>query len=120
MQNALFCSAISETLRRSENDLNVYTVDLPDRVADECKWIMPYALLMEVTGYSPWKIAERMRIVAAIKQRDPNCKIAFIVDENAEKDMAKQVKQLKKDGEIDQFIYGSISAAYLADIVDSL
>ena len=37
-----------------------------------------------------------------------------------EKDIAKQVKQAKKDGIIDQFIYGSISATYLADIVDSL
>lgn len=33
---------------------------------------------------------------------------------------AKQVKQAKKDGLVDQFIYGSISASYLADIVDSL
>ena len=38
----------------------------------------------------------------------------------AEKEIAKQVKQAKKDGIIDQFIYGSISATYLADIVDSL
>ena len=30
------------------------------------------------------------------------------------------VEQAKKDGIIDQFIYGSISATYLADIVDSL
>ena len=28
--------------------------------------------------------------------------------------------EAKKDGLIDQFIYGSISATYLADIVDSL
>jgi hypothetical protein len=42
------------------------------------------------------------------------------VDENAEKIVAKQVKQAKKDGLIDQFIYSSISATYLADIVDSL
>jgi len=50
----------------------------------------------------------------------PECKIVFVVDENAEKEVAKQVKQAKKDGLIDQFIYGSISATYLADIVDSL
>lgn len=33
---------------------------------------------------------------------------------------AKQVKQAKKDGLVDRFIYGSISASYLVDIVDSL
>ena len=36
------------------------------------------------------------------------------------KELAKQVRQAKKDGLIDQFIYGSISATYLADIVDAL
>ena len=56
----------------------------------------------------------------AVKAQNPDCKIVFIVDENAEKAIAKQVKQAKKDGLIDQFIYGSISASYLADIVDSL
>ena len=120
MQNALFCNAISETLRRAENELDPYTVDTPDRVVDECKWLTPYALLMEVTGYTPWKLCGRMKIRDAVKAQNPECKIVLIVDENAEKEAAKQVKQAKKDGLIDQFIYGSISASYLADIVDSL
>ena len=120
MQNALFGNAISETLRRSENEFETYVVDSPDKVVDDCKWIAPYALLMEVTGYTPWKLIERMKIRDAVKEMHPECKIVFVVDENAEKEVAKKVKQAKKDGLIDQFIYGSISAAYLADIVDSL
>ena len=120
MQNSLFCNAISETLKNSENEFDTYTVDSPEKIVEECKWISPYALLMEVTGYTPWKLCERMKIRDAIKEIVPLCKIVLIVDENAEKEMAKQVKQAKKDGLIDQFIYGSISASYLADIVDSL
>ena len=120
MQNALFCNAISETLRRSGNELDPYTVDSPDKVVDNCKWISPYALLMEVTGYTPWKLEERMKLRDAVKTAHPECKIVLIVDENAEKEVARNVKQMKKDGLIDQFIYGSISATYLADIVDSL
>ena len=120
MQNTLFCNAISETLRISGNELTPYAVDSPDKVVDDCRWIFPYALLMEVTGYTPWKLCERLKIRDAVKQSCPDCKIVLIVDENAEKETAKQVKQLKKDGVIDQFIYGSISASYLADIVDSL
>ena len=120
MQNALFCNAISETLRRSGNELDPYTVDSPDKVVDDCKWIAPYALLMEVTGYTPWKLEERMKLRDTVKVLHPDCKIALIVDEKAEKAVAKNVKQAKKDGLIDQFIYGSISATYLADIVDSL
>ena len=120
MQNVLFCNAISETLRRSGNELDPYSVDSPDKVVDDCKWISPYALLLEVTGYPPWRLCERMKIWDTVKSQYPECKIVLVVDENAEKETAKQVKQLKKDGEIDQFIYGSISASYLADIMDSL
>ena len=120
MQNSLFCNAISETLRISGNELNPYSVDSPDKVIDECKWVVPYALLMEVTGYTPWKLCERMKIISSVRLQIPECKIVLIVDENTEKELAKEVRQAKKDGLIDQFIYGSISATYLADIVDSL
>jgi nitrogen regulatory protein PII len=120
MQNTLFCNAISETLRSSGNELDPYTVDSPDRVVDECKWLAPYAILMEVTGYEPWKLEERMKLRDATKELLPECKIVLVVDENAEKDVAKLVKETKKQGLIDQFVYGSISAAYLADIIDSL
>lgn len=120
MKNSLFCNAIGETLRRSDNEFSPYTVDSPDRVADECRWISPYALLMEVTGSSPWTLNERLDIRNVVKVKCPDCKVVFIVDENAEKEVARQVRQCKKDGFIDQFIYGSISATYLADIVDSL
>ena len=120
MQNSLFCNAISETLRISGHELNPYSVDSPDKVIDECKWVVPYALLMEVTGYTPWKLCERMKIISSVRLQIPECKIVLIVDENAEKELAKEVRQAKKDGLIDQFIYGSISATYLADIVDSL
>ena len=120
MQNSLFCYAIADTLHRSGNELKPYTIDSYDKVVDECKWIAPYALLMEVTGYTPWLLSERMKIRDAVKDIYPECKIVLIVDENTDKALAKQVKQAKKDGLIDQFIYGSISASYLADIVDSL
>ena len=120
MQNTLFCNAISETLRSSGNELDPYTVDRPDRVVDECKWLAPYAILMEVTGYAPWRLEERMKLRDATKELLPECKIVFVVDENAEKDVAKLVKETKKQGLIDQFVYGSISASYLADIIDSL
>ena len=120
MQNSLFCNAIANTISRSGNELEPYTVDSPDQVVDECKWIAPYAVLMEVTGYTPWKLEERLKIRDAVKEKNSECKIVLLVDENAEKAVAKKIKQAKKDGIIDQFIYGSISATYLADIMDTL
>ena len=120
MQNSLFCNAIADTLRGSGNELEPYAIDSPDKVVDECKWITPYALLMEVTGYTPWLLCERLKIRDEIKEKHPECKIVLIVDEKVEKEAARQIKEAKKDGLIDQFIYSSISASYLADIVDSL
>lgn len=120
MQNSLFCNAIADTLRRLGNELEPYTINEVDKVVEECKWLTPYALLMEVTGYTPWKLCERMKIREAVKKWWPECKIVLIVDENAEKEVAEQVKQAKKDGLIDQFIYSSISSTYLSAIVECL
>ena len=89
MQNSLFCNAIADTISRSGNELEPYTVASPEKVVDDCKWIAPYAVLMEVTGYSPWKLEERLKIRNAVKENNPECKIVLIVDENAEKAIAK-------------------------------
>jgi len=56
----------------------------------------------------------------AVKMRNPESEVVFIVDKNAEKGVAQKVKETKKTGIIDPFIYSLISATYLADIVDSL
>ena len=55
-----------------------------------------------------------------MKRDTPDCKIVLVVDENSEKKLAEQVRQAKKDGLIDQFIYGSISANYLVALMDTL
>ena len=75
---------------------------------------------MEVTCYTPWKLEERLRIRDEVKQQSPDCKIVLIVDENAEKKLTQRVLQTKKDGLIDQFIYGSTSPEYLVALTDTL
>ena len=75
---------------------------------------------MEVTGYLPWKLSERLAIRDEVKKTEPNCKVVLIVDENSEKELAEQVKQAKKDGAIDLFIYGSTSAAFLVALLETL
>ena len=77
-------------------------------------------ILYEVTGYTPWKIEERMKLRNQIKQIDPDCKIAFLVDEKADPAVAQKVRRAKTDGLIDQFIYTSISASYLLGVMETL
>lgn len=76
--------------------------------------------MMEVTEYSPWKLTERMKILEKLKPKLPECKIVFVVDENTSKTLTDNVRQAKKDGIIDQFLYGSVSSDYLVAAIDSV
>ena len=120
MQNYLFADAIAQALKRADSDFDVRMSESPDKTAELCNLSKPYALLCEVTGYTPWMLEERLKIRDEVKCYSPECKIVLIVDENAEKTLARRVLQAKKDGLIDNFIYSSVSAAYLSAVVDTL
>lgn len=120
MQNYLFADAIALALKNADYDFYVCRSENPENTVDLCCLSVPYALLMEVTGYSPWRLEERMIIRNEVKHLTPHCKIVLIVDENAERPLARRVLQAKKDGLIDNFIFGSVSAEYLTAVVDTL
>ena len=120
MQNYLFADAIALALKNADSDFDVRRSETPENTVDLCRLSVPYALLMEVTGYSPWRLEERMIIRNEVKHLTPHCKIVLIVDENAERPLARRVLQAKKDGLIDNFIFGSVSAEYLTAVVDTL
>ena len=63
---------------------------------------------------------ERLKIRNAVKNVHPDCKVVLVVDENSEKEASDRVRQTKKDGLIDQFIYGSTSASFLVALMDAL
>lgn len=120
MQNALFADAIAKALRNFDSDFDVSCSERPEKTLEMCDYTLAQILIMEVTGYTPWKLEERMKIRDTVKQRDPTCKIVLVVDENTEKKLADKVRQAKKDGLIDNFIYGSVSATYLSAVIDTL
>ena len=120
MQNALFADAIATALQKFDSDFEVCQSDRPDKTADLCVFTEANILIMEVTAYTPWKLEERMKIRNEVKAQNPGCKIVLVVDENSEKKLADKVRLAKKDGLIDNFIYGSISATYLSAVIDTL
>ena len=120
MQNYLFADAIALALKNADSDFYVCRSENPENTVDLCCLSVQYALLMEVTGYSPWRLEERMIIRNEVKHLTPHCKIVLIVDENAERPLARRVLQAKKNGLIDNFIFGSVSAEYLTAVVDTL
>ena len=120
MQNALFADAIATVLRDFDSDFEVYQSESPVKTSDMCAFTEANILIMEVTAYTPWKLEERMKIRNEVKAQNPGCKIVLVVDENSEKKLADKVRLAKKDGLIDNFIYGSISATYLSAVIDTL
>ena len=116
MQNALF----AEPLQKFDSDFEVCQSDSPDKTTDLCVFTEANVLIMEVTAYTPWKLEERMKIRAELKKTNPDCKIVLVVDENTEKKLADKVRQAKKDGLVDNFIYGSVSSTYLSAVIDAL
>ena len=120
MQNALFADAIATALRDFDSDFEVFPSESPDKTTDMCTDTQANVLIMEVTAYTPWKIEERMKIRDKVKSYCHDCKIVLVVDENTEKKLADKVRRAKKDGLIDNFLYGSVSATYLSAVVDTL
>ena len=117
-QNFMFADMIKRTLE--SDDFSVTVVEKPEKLIQEFNRTAANIVLMEVTGYTPWKIEERIKLRHQIKQIDANCKIAFLVDEKAEPAVAQKVLRAKTDGLIDQFIYTSISASYLLGVIETI
>ena len=120
MQNALFADAIATALQKFDSDFDVYQSESPAKTTDMCVFTDANILIMEVTAYTPWKLEERMKIRKEVKAQNPNCKIGLVVEENTEKKLADKVRHAKKDGLIDNFIYGSVSSTYLSAVIDAL
>lgn len=115
MQNFLFADSVATAFRRSDYDIDVIRTESPKDTLELCQVYQPYVLMMEVTSYTPWKLSERLKLQDKVKAVCPGCKIALIVDSNTEKQAAKDIRDAKKNGLIDQFFYGSMTAEYLMD-----
>ena len=115
MQNFLFADSIAAAFKNSNYDIDVVRAENPQDTVELCRVYKPFVLVMEVTAYTPWLICERMKLRDEVKATCPDCKIALIVDSNTEKQAAKDIREAKKNGLIDQFFYGSMTAEYLMD-----
>lgn len=120
MQNTLFADAVAEALRRFDSDFEPIMSESPDKILPLCDYVLANVLIMEVTAYTPRKFEERMKIRDELRKNNPECKIVLVVDENTDKKLADKVRFAKKDGLVDNFIYGSVSSSYLSAVIDAL
>ena len=120
IQSGLYAKAIQRILMQELDEYQIIISESPGKTVERCRMFRPYALLMEVTGYTPWMLEERLAIREAVGRNNPDCKVVILVDDVADKALAERVKNAKKDGLIDAFLFGSATDSYLAAIMDSL
>lgn len=120
MHNHLFADAVAEALYKFDPDFDPVISAGPEETVDLCNTVLANILIMEVSDNASMRLENRLNIRNVLKQIHLACKIVLIVDENREEKLADQVRQAKKDGLIDNFIYGSISSSYLSAVIDTL
>ena len=120
MQSFMFADATAKALKRFDSDYEVYLAEKPAQTLNLCIEYKTNVLLMEITEYSPWMFSERVEILKQLKAKSPQCKVVLVVDENTSKPLAEKVRQAKKDGLINQFLFSSVSSEYLVAAVDAV
>ena len=103
-----------------DSDCQVVISESPDATAEWCKTHRPDVLLMEVKAYSPWMFKERMAIRDKVKRNTESCRVILFVDDDTDEDLTEKVRQAKREGLIDAFLFGSVSENYFASVIDSV
>ena len=120
MQSGLYALAVRRALVQELTEYQVVISPKAEETAAQCRLLQPHALLMEVTGYTPWKLSERLKIRDSVRRDVPECRIVLMVDEIADRKLAEEVKRAKQEGLVDAFFYASATESYLAAVLDSL
>ena len=102
------------------DDCQVVISESPDSTPEWCKTHRPDVLLMEVKAYSPWMFSERMKIRDKVKRSTENCRVILFVDDESDEALTEEVRQAKREGRIDAFLFGSVSENYFASVIDSV
>lgn len=119
MQSTIYAKQMERALLQELENWLVIISSEPDMTANTCKTNSPQVLLMEVTCYTPWILSERLAIRDKVKKQNPGCKIILTVEERADKKLAEEVKEAKRNGLIDEFIFLSMTDKYLPALIDT-
>lgn len=119
MRSFVYTDAVSKVLRET-GDFQVIVAETAAVILPQCRAHAATHLLMEVADASPYTLEERIAAAAQVRRTEPDCKVALFVDERAGGALAERVKEAKRNGLIDQFIFSSVSAGYLAALLETM
>lgn len=120
IQSDIHAQTMERMLMQKLDDCQVVISESPDTTAEWCKTHRPDVLLMEVKAYSPWMFKQRMTIRDKVWRSVENCRIILFVDDDTDGELTEQVRQAKREGLIDAFLFGSVSENYFASVIDSV
>ena len=120
MQSTLYAKNMQRALMQDLKEWQPVIAERPDLTAELCRLHKPQALLMEVTGYTPWMLRERLAVRDKVRENDPACRIILAVEERADKQLAAEVSAAKRDGLVDEFIFLSMTDKYLPALLEAL
>ena len=120
MQSTLYAKNMERALMQDLREWQPVISESSELTVELCRIHKPQVLLMEVTGYTPWTISERLEIRRKVKEIEPACHIIFTVEERADKKLAAEVTAAKRDGFIDEFIFLSMTDKYLPALLETL
>lgn len=120
IQSDIHAQTMERMLMQKLDDCQVVISESPDTTAEWCRTHRPDVLLMEVKAYSPWMFRQRMTIRDKVGRSVENCRIILFVDDDTDGELTEQVRQAKREGLIDAFLFGSVSENYFASVIDSV
>ena len=121
IQNGLLAEGIIRMLHEN-GEFQPFRITSPKKngVVINCLLQGADILLAEVSYANGATIEGRLSEAKALRAEKPECKIAFLCDENSSPEIAKAVMTAKKDGIIDAFFYSSVTAKYLVAALDAI
>ena len=121
IQNGLLAEGIIRMLHEN-GEFQPFRITSPKKngVVSNCLLQEADILLAEVSYAAGATIEGRLTEAKALRAERPECKIAFLCDENSSPEIAKEVMTAKKDGIIDGFFYSSVTAKYLVAALDTI
>ena len=120
IQSNIHAHTMERMLMQELDDCQIVISESPDSTAEWCKTHRSDVLLMEVKMFSPWMFSERMAIRDKVKRSTENCRVVLFVDDESNKNLTEEVRQAKREGLIDAFLFDSVSENYFASVIDSV
>ena len=120
IQSGIHAHNMERMLMQELEDCQVVISESPDSTVEWCKLHKPDILLMDVKAFSPWMFSERMEIREKVKKSMPDSRIILFIDDESDSELTEKVRQAKREGLIDAFLFGSVSENYFASVVDSV